>query len=143
MTKEEALHYIESRVFKDPHTGCWIWQGPCEHGYGRISYNTRLYRLTEQRLIHRCVVFLTQGSIGELDLVRHTCNNPPCCNPNHLAIGTHIQNMRDMITPYDQLTLAAARNSEKRTLEVITQCLTHLFNLRRRVRQLLAAGTVP
>jgi hypothetical protein len=137
MTREEALHYIESKVFKDPQTGCWIWQGPySQAGYGRITKKTKLYQLTRQRQIHRSMVFLTRGGIGPLDLVRHTCNNPPCCSPDHLEIGTHIQNMRDMIRPYEELSLAAAVHSEKRTLEILKQCFVHLLNLRKRIRQL-------
>jgi HNH endonuclease len=27
--------------------------------------------------------------------VMHSCDNPPCCNPNHLSIGTHHENMID------------------------------------------------
>jgi hypothetical protein len=28
-------------------------------------------------------------------LVMHSCDNPPCCNPDHLSLGTHLQNMAE------------------------------------------------
>lgn len=30
-------------------------------------------------------------------LVRHSCHNKPCCNPHHLDVGTHQDNMDDMV----------------------------------------------
>jgi hypothetical protein len=79
-----------------PKDGCWAWPG--EHnnkGYGVF----RLYRNGRSRklLAHRLAYFLASGEdIAEL-VVRHDCDNPPCCNPSHLRSGTQADNARDSI----------------------------------------------
>lgn len=81
--------YILSRVEIDPVTGCWNWNGERNsNGYGKIS-NTSGFRLAH-RLAHNIWV----GPPGRL-LVCHHCDNPPCCNPDHLFRGTHLDNIRD------------------------------------------------
>lgn len=45
--------------------------------------------------VHRLVYAMFNGPIGSGLVVRHLCHNPPCCNPAHLAIGTHADNARD------------------------------------------------
>lgn len=72
---------------------CIVWIGlRCKRGYGRCKANfaPRIY------LAHRMSWFLANGPF-DLNLhVRHACDNPPCVNPEHLALGEHIDNMRDM-----------------------------------------------
>lgn len=39
---------------------------------------------------------LTKGHIPAGMIVMHTCDNPPCCNPSHLVLGTQAENLADM-----------------------------------------------
>lgn len=71
-------------------TGCLEWQGVRSHkGYGQMTHVRRCLR------VHREVYRLTHGGIPEGYVVRHTCDNPPCCNPDHLVAGTQKQNVAD------------------------------------------------
>lgn len=73
---------------------CWEWQG------GRISYGKHLHYgvttiLQKKWRAHRFAYFITKGAIPKGLLVCHQCDNPPCCNPGHLFLGTHKDNMLD------------------------------------------------
>ena len=69
---------------------CWTWIGSCDaDGYGTIMLNYIQWRT------HRLAYHLSIGPIPPGMGVLHSCDNPPCCNPSHLRIGTNLDNMRD------------------------------------------------
>lgn len=72
---------------------CWTWKGTIiTGGYG-------VFRVGKVRkgAAHRVAWMLTHGRIPPGLLVCHKCDNPPCCNPAHLFLGTHAENVHDCI----------------------------------------------
>lgn len=73
-------------------TECWEWTGS-RLKFGHGAWDGPLGKTTA----HRYAWMLTQGEIPNGTVVRHACDNPPCCNPAHLEIGTQRDNVEDMI----------------------------------------------
>lgn len=48
-----------------------------------------------ERRVHRWVWTIMHGPIPTGMFVLHSCDNPPCANPEHLRLGTHAENMAD------------------------------------------------
>lgn len=79
-----------ARVDKGGPNGCWSWLGSTNKlGYGQLGYQNR--RVTAHRLSYE----LNKGEIPAGQIVRHACDNPNCCNPDHLILGTHQDNADD------------------------------------------------
>lgn len=72
--------------------GCWEWQGSTNnYGYGKFG----VHRTTFQA--HRVAYKLMNPTTSLIDVIlRHSCDNPVCCNPFHLVPGTQLENLRDM-----------------------------------------------
>jgi len=84
--KKAAIH---ARV-KITAGGCWEWQKFRNiAGYGWTSW------LGRNRPVHRVMYELMNGPIDDKLVICHQCDNPPCCNPAHLWVGTEKQNMQD------------------------------------------------
>lgn len=74
---------------------CWLWTGMKNgHGYGMWSVTTQ-GKITKY-LSHRVAYTLMNGPIPPGKWVLHKCDTPLCCKPDHLYLGTAIDNSRDM-----------------------------------------------
>lgn len=72
-------------------TQCWAWKAYINHsGYGSFQFEGK------SSTAHRFSYLIHIGPIPEGMEVRHICHNPACCNPEHLKLGTHIENMKDL-----------------------------------------------
>jgi hypothetical protein len=80
-----------ARVDKSGGEGaCWPYTGATRaNGYGRLRIEGRY------ELAHRVAYRLANGQVPSDMFVCHSCDNPICCNPSHLWLGDHADNMAD------------------------------------------------
>lgn len=85
---------------------CWPWAGAVsDHGYGRYFRSGVEYRA------HRVAFSLGKNTgLPGIVMVCHRCDNPLCVNPDHLFIGTALDNNRDAREKGRALTPTATRN---------------------------------
>ncbi len=129
--------------------GCWIWEG-CRHpdGYGRFWLNGK------HQPAHRVAYAITHGPIPEGLWVLHRCDNPPCVRPDHLFLGTSLDNVSDRdrkgrgadvsgerhprarLTRSDVLNIRAAKKNGIRATVIAEQFRVHRCHIGR-----IVAGT--
>jgi hypothetical protein len=94
---------------------CWEWQASrTKKGYGSFG-------ITSRKVVgaHRIAWELTNGSIPEGLEVLHSCDNPPCCNPAHLFLGTKKDNRIDCVNKNRQAVGERQGNSKLTASQVI------------------------
>lgn len=88
---KNTLESILARIEKNE-KGCWNWVGSKDsNGYGNVSYHGKLYKT------HRLIYTLMIEEIQEGLFCCHSCDNPACINPEHIFLGTNLDNMRDKV----------------------------------------------
>ena len=93
LTRDEIFW---SRVDIRGENDCWPWVG---YGNGIVTHRYPNCRYTgKSEGTHRAAYLSKRGPIPDGMEVCHTCDNPICCNPNHLFLATHLENVRDRVS---------------------------------------------
>src|SRR5277367_5915953 len=147
-----------SKVDKRGPDECWPWLGfrTPKMGYGRTWIKDRGY------YAHRVIFDLANPGVIPLTaptdrnasgFLIHSCDNPCCCNPAHLRVGTHAENMRDKVErgrcrdfsgdkgPRCKLTMDDARDIRaQRKAGATTRALMELYSMSRASIKTLLRG---
>lgn len=84
-------HFWEYVTPTENPNSCWLWAGYRNRsGYGQVSAHCK------HMLAHRVSWEIHHGPVPDGLFVLHHCDVPSCVNPDHLWLGTHTDNMRDM-----------------------------------------------
>ena len=93
--KRNVIERIERSIINQSDDDCWITH--YSQKGGRSTHVT--IRADRMRSLHRIAWEAHNAEpIPEGMIVMHTCDNPPCCNPAHLVLGTPKDNTHDAIS---------------------------------------------
>jgi len=115
--KISPIERFRAKYEIDPISGCYNWTAyKTPVGYGRFTYDRKPYQA------HRWIYEYLNGPIEEGLVVRHQCHNPACVNPEHLLLGTHQDNMDDMVRAgRSSKAPKAAHKGEKNPMSILTE----------------------
>lgn len=83
--------WLKSKT-KVTESGCWQWTAG-KHGVGYACVPAAIHK---SRYGHRAMYEAVVSNIPQGMYVLHSCDNRLCINPEHLFVGSHIDNVKDM-----------------------------------------------
>lgn len=112
------LERFERYYIPEPNSGCWLWMGSlCTKGYGWFYYPPR-------NMVRAHVVSyeLHHGQRRSL-YVLHSCDMPCCVNPEHLRLGTQLDNMQDREARHRRAPPLGTMNGRARVTEDVVHAI--------------------
>lgn len=107
----DEIQKLHNRLAICPITGCHNYTGPKLRAVGTHLPYGRIYFDRKTHLAHRVAKMIEIGGpIPDGLCVLHHCDNPACCNPAHLWLGTQKENVHDMIAKGRRVSPAKGRS---------------------------------
>lgn len=105
---DKELERFFAKIVADPATGCWNWTGcTAGIGYGSIRFRNREMVYTHRLMYAWVFGPLPKGRGKRIPTVDHKCNNTRCCNPFHLQVLSH----RDNVLKSNSISAVYARRT--------------------------------
>ncbi len=102
-------------VQRSDNASCWPWLKSTQRsGYGRLAFKG------SRMGSHQIAWILVNGPIGNGLCVLHKCDNPTCCNPSHLFLGTNNDNIADRMAK-GRSVVGSKHKKSKLTEETVRQ----------------------
>lgn len=118
---------FDEKYVADPNSGCWLWDAADKgNGYGMMRVDGRGV------FAHRLSYELFVGTIAEGLAVLHRCDVRACVNPEHLFLGTQIDNMQDAKAKGRMVAPPRSRGEEHPTSKLTADAV---LEIRRRASQ--------
>ncbi len=113
MTEKQVNRFWSKIAITANSNKCWNWQAVKHRGYGSFSigYTTVVSTRVSYYLHYKI------DPIGKS--VLHKCDNPSCCNPNHLFLGTPNDNSKDMVNKNRQAFGESVKTSKLNENDII------------------------
>ncbi len=125
------------KIVKKSPNECWSWSGATTtKGYGIMRWNGK------NKVATRIMWELKKGPIPKGQRVLHECDNPPCCNPRHLFLGTIRENAHDMMRKHrdningkklvekDVIAIRSDAGTNKELSDEFGVCPSHVWRIR-------------
>lgn len=122
-----------SKVNKLSKNECWEWQGSLyKSGYGSFNFEYR------GENTHRVAWKLINGKIEDNLHILHKCDNRKCVNPDHLFLGTHLDNMQDKVLKNRQYRPIGIKNPSCKLTEIDVANIRSEYQLEKPTHSALA-----
>jgi hypothetical protein len=128
-SRQSALETLKRFVSVSNLTKCWEWQAARDrNGYGKLH---RVINGHLEHYTHRIAYRLLVGEIPDHLEVDHICENPACCNPDHLRLLTHKENQARMALrrthcpnghPFDEANTALVSHGGRTPVRICKAC---------------------
>ena len=91
--EQKDIERFWNNVDKKTDNECWEWKSTILNtGYGQFSIKA-IHKYSSHRVAYS---LFNNIELTNEQFILNSCDNIPCCNPHHLRIGTHLENMKDM-----------------------------------------------